>query len=167
MVLLDPQPADAFTALPQYPATYRVGRLLTSVLPSLGRIGLWRVVTAMTPTGLPSPYDEAERAQQSTPDLLSAQRDEFAVVPDTLAQASALTTIGDKPLAVVTAPVDAQPGWVEAQDALVGLSSNSSHRLATGLSHASLILSEEGAAISAKAIADVVASVRRGTALAK
>jgi pimeloyl-ACP methyl ester carboxylesterase len=167
MVLLDSQPADAFTALPQYPATYRVGRLLTSVLPSVGRIGLWRVVTAMTPTDLPSPYDEAERAQRSTPALLAGQRDEFAVIPATLAQASALTTIGDKPLVVVTAPADAQPGWVEAQDALVELSSNSSHRVAAGQSHASLILGEAGAAVSAEAIRDVIVSVRTGVPLTK
>jgi pimeloyl-ACP methyl ester carboxylesterase len=166
MVLLDPQPADAFTSLPQYPATYRTGRLLTSILPSLGRVGLWRVVTALTPAGLPSPYEERERAERSTPALLSSQRDEFAMVPATLAQASALTTIGDKPLVVVTATVDQQPGWVEAQDALVRLSTNSSHRLATGQSHASLILSEGGASVSARAIRDVIESVRTGAPVA-
>lgn len=167
MVLLDSQPADAFTSLPEYPATYRAGRIVTSILPSLGRIGLWRVITAMTPSGLPSPYEEQERAQLSTPGMLSGQRDEFAEIPTILTQASALTTIGDKPLVVVTAAVDQQPGWIEAQDALVRLSTNSSHRLATGHSHASLILSEEGAAISAQAIRDVVASVRTGAPVAK
>jgi len=44
-------------------------------------------------------------------------------------------------------------------------SSNSSQRVATGQSHASLIESESGAAISTQAILDVLASVRTGAPL--
>jgi pimeloyl-ACP methyl ester carboxylesterase len=167
MVLLDAQPADAFTSLPTFPATYSTIRLSTGLLPSLGRIGLYRVILALLPADLPAPYGDIERAQQSTPLLLSGQRDEFAVLPATLAQAQALTSLDDKPLVVVSAPVDAQQGWLEAQDAMIGLSSNSDHRLAPGQDHGSLIVSEEGAAISAQAIQDVVAAVRTGAPLGK
>jgi pimeloyl-ACP methyl ester carboxylesterase len=165
MVLLDSQPADAFTALPTFPSTYSTIRLETGVLPSVARIGVYRVIVALVSADLPAPYGDIERAQQSTPLLLSGQRDEFAVLPATLAQAAALTSLGDKPLVVVSATVDTQQGWHEAQDAMVSLSSNSDHRLAPGQTHGSLIVSEEGAAISAQAIRDVIESVRTGAAL--
>ena len=165
MVLLDAQPIDAFTALPTFPSFYSGIGLKAGLLPSLARIGIWRVLTAATPLDLPSPYREAEQAEQSTPRLLSAQRDEFAVLPATLAQGAALTTLGAKPLVVVTAGTDAQAGWAEAQDEMAALSSNSSHRVASDQTHTSLIVSEEGAALSARAIEDVIMSSRTGAAL--
>jgi len=160
MVLLDAQPADAFTALPTFPAAYSAIRLSTGVLPSVARIGFYRVIRALLPPDLPAPYEDLERAQQSTPLLLSGQRDEFAALPATLDQAQRLTSIGDKPLVVVSATVDTQPGWQEAQNTMVSLSTNSEHRVADGQSHGSLIVSEGGAVISTQAILDVVASIR-------
>jgi pimeloyl-ACP methyl ester carboxylesterase len=167
MVLLDAQPADAFTALPTFPSAYSSIRLTTALLPSIARLGLYRVILAMLPSDLPAPYGDIESAQQSTPLAMSGQRDEFAVLPSTLSQAEALTSLGDKPLVVVSATVDTQEGWPEAQKTMVSLSSNTDHRLASGQDHGSLIVSEEGAAISAKAIDDVVAAVRTGGPVAK
>jgi len=167
MVLLDAQPADAFTALPTFPSAYSSIRLTTALLPSIARLGLYRVILAMLPSDLPAPYGDIESAQQSTPLAMSGQRDEFAVLPSTLSQAEALTSLGDKPLVVVSATVDTQEGWPEAQKTMVSLSSNADHRLASGQDHGSLIVSEEGAAISAKAIDDVVAAVRTGGPVAK
>jgi len=167
MVLLDAQPADAFTALPTFPSAYSSIRLTTALLPSIARLGLYRVILAMLPSDLPAPYGDIESAQQSTPLAMSGQRDEFAVLPSTLSQAEALTSLGDKPLVVVSATVDTQEGWPEAQKTMVSLSSNADHRLASGQDHSSLIVSEEGAAISAKAIDDVVAAVRTGGPVAK
>ena len=167
MVLLDAQPADAFSALPTFPSTYSAIRLSTGVLPSVARIGVYRVILALLPADLPAPYGDLERAEQSTPLLLSGQRDEFAVLPATLAQAAALTSLGDKPLVVVSATVDTQQGWPAAQEAMVSLSSNSSHRLAPGQTHSSLIASETGAEVSLQAIRDVLTSVRTGAPVAQ
>jgi pimeloyl-ACP methyl ester carboxylesterase len=167
IVLLDAQPADAFESLPTYPSSYATITLVTALLPTVARVGIYRVISASLPADLPAPYAGAELAEESTPRLLSGQRDEFAVLPATLAQAARLTSLGDKPLVVVTAPVDAQEGWPEAQEAMVRLSSDSSHRVAPGQTHDSLITSREGAAISARAIADVVAAVRSGGTLAR
>jgi hypothetical protein len=89
------------------------------------------------------------------------------VLPATLDQAAALTSIGDKPLVVVSATVDTQEGWQGAQDAMVSLSSNSDHRDAPGQTHGSLIVGDQGAAISAQAIRDVVDAVRTGGPVAK
>jgi hypothetical protein len=141
--------------------------LTTALLPSIARLGLYRVILAMLPSDLPAPYGEIESAQQSTPLAMSGQRDEFAVLPSTLSQAEALTSLGDKPLVVVSATVDTQQGWPAAQEAMVSLSSNSSHRLAPGQTHSSLIASETGAEVSLQAIRDVLTSVRTGAPVAQ
>jgi pimeloyl-ACP methyl ester carboxylesterase len=167
MVILDGQPADAFTSLPNFPGFYSVIRPASALFPTVARLGIYRLLYALAPADLPSPWAERERADQSTARLEVAQRDEFAILPRTLTQAMALTSLGDKPLVVVTAAVDTQAGWLEANAAMAGLSSNSSHRVASAQTHASLILSEAGAAIASQAILDVLASVRTGTPLGK
>ena len=47
---------------------------------------------------------------------LAAARDEVTALPTVLRQASALTSLGDRPLIVVTAAAEADPGWVAAQE---------------------------------------------------
>jgi hypothetical protein len=81
-----------------------------------------------------------------------------------LRQSSALTTIGDRPLIVVTAAAEADRGWVAAQDALPRLSSASVHRVLAAATHNSLI-SGVDAPQSSQAILDVLASIQTGTAL--
>jgi hypothetical protein len=86
------------------------------------------------------------------------------VLPMVLQQSSALTSIGDRPLIVVTAVAGADPGWVEAQDNLPHLSTTSVHRVLAAATHNSLISGIDAGA-SSQAILDVIASVRAGTAL--
>jgi hypothetical protein len=57
-------------------------------------------------------------------------RDEFAALPTSLAQARSFQNLGDRPLVVVTAAVDALAGWMPLQDEMATLSTNSSHRVA-------------------------------------
>jgi hypothetical protein len=93
-------------------------------------------------------------------------RDEMAAMPAMFAQAQALTTLGDRPLVVVTATESLQtiPGWSAAQDRMAALSTTSSHRVAD-FTHMALLETESGAAISANAIDDVVQAVRTGAPL--
>ena len=79
-----------------------------------------------------------------------------------LQQAKALTTIGDRPLIVVTAGSGQQAGWFEAQDRMAGLSTNSVHRVIDTATHDSLISGVDAEA-SIQAILDVLQSVRAGT----
>jgi pimeloyl-ACP methyl ester carboxylesterase len=151
MVLLDAQPADAFTALPDYPAFYQPYRIVTALSPSLARVGLLGPVL-----GLP--------ADQSSPSAARSARDEVVALPTALQQAQALTTLGDRPLIVVTAGTGQAAGWLIAQDRMTGLSTNSVHRLVDAATHTSLITGAD-AATSTQAIDDVVESVRSGTPL--
>ncbi len=148
MVLLDAQPADAFTALPDYPAFYGPYRTVTNLAPSLARIGVGFLLgSPADPSGI-----EASRAL----------RDEVSALPDALRQAQELTTIGDRPLVVLSAGSGQQPGWSAAQQRLVDLSSNVAHRVIRKASHDSFLFGADAPA-SAQAILDVVSSVRTGS----
>jgi pimeloyl-ACP methyl ester carboxylesterase len=151
MVLLDAQPADAFSALPDYPAFYQNYRRVATLSPSLARIGLLGPIL-----GLP--------ADQSTPAAARGARDEVFALPTALQQALALTSLGDRPLIVVTAGSGQQAGWLEAQDRLPDLSTNSIQRVLAAATHTSLITGVDAAA-SSEAILDIVAAIRTGTAL--
>jgi hypothetical protein len=93
-------------------------------------------------------------------------RDEWAVLPTALQQGAALTSLGDRPLIVVTAVAGALAGWLPLQEEMVTLSTNSVQRVLPDTTHASLITDEGDAAIASQAILDVVESVRAGTPLA-
>jgi pimeloyl-ACP methyl ester carboxylesterase len=151
MVLLDAQPADAFDALPEYPGVYAMFRTVATLSPSLARIGLLGLLL-----GLP--------ADQSTAAIVRGARDEVLALPTVLQQAAALTSIGDRPLIVVTAEAEADPGWVAAQENLPRLSTASVHRILAAATHNSLISGVDAAA-SSQAILDVIASIRGGTPL--
>jgi hypothetical protein len=84
-----------------------------------------------------------------------------------LEQAGELKRLGDHPLAVVTAPEEAQEGWRALQDDLAALSTNSVHRVVPGATHASLITDKADAAESSDAIRDVVESVRAASPIAQ
>jgi pimeloyl-ACP methyl ester carboxylesterase len=151
MVLIDAQPAEAFTALPDYPGFYRMYRFATALAPSLARVGLLGPLLGST-------------AEESSPSAARSARDAVAALPTVLEQAKALTTIGDRPLIVVTAASEPQRGWLEAQDRMTALSTHSVHRVITTATHDSLV-SGADAATSTQAILDVVQSVRTGTPL--
>jgi pimeloyl-ACP methyl ester carboxylesterase len=148
MVLLDAQPADAFTALPAYPGFYSTFRTVATLSPSLARIGVLGPLLGLS-------------ADESTAAAARGARDEFIALPTVLRQSAALTSIGDRPLIVVTAVAEADPGWVAAQENLPRLSTASVHRVLAAATHNSLISGVDAGA-SIEAILDVLASVRTG-----
>jgi pimeloyl-ACP methyl ester carboxylesterase len=167
MVLLDSQPNDAFTKLPDYASTYRIIRPASALFAPLARIGVFRLGSLSSFGSLPPEFRAVERATQSTAELQRGARDEFAKMPAILKQASALTSLGDRPLVVVTAMLDAQSGWLPLQDDMLSLSSNSSHRVLAKTEHLALIEDQTSAATASQAIQDVVTSVRSATPLTR
>jgi pimeloyl-ACP methyl ester carboxylesterase len=151
MVLLDPQPATAFSALPDYPSIYESLRLAGGVGPSLARIGLLGPLFGVSPS-------------EATAALARSYRDEIRALPTALEQAAKVTSIGGIPLIVVTAGTGGQRGWLEAQGPQVALSTNALQRVIDGATHDSLIGGDDYAT-SAQAILDVVAAIREGTPL--
>ena len=166
MVLLDSTSPHQFT-LPSYPLVYESFRRATGLFPALSRVGITRVAFAAPFATLPAQSREEETAFGSTPAMARSQRDEWAEAPTAMKQARALTTLGARPLYVLTAGKGAQKGWLPLQDQLAALSTNSVHRVLPGAVHESLTNSQRFAGQSSDAILSVLASVRDGSPLAQ
>jgi len=165
MVLLDSSTPAQFS-LPGYPSTYAMMRRGLGVAPSLARLGIGRFVPEKVMSALPSPAAAQVRAFATSSRGLRNMRDEVSVLRAAFAQASALHTMGRKPLAVLTATESLRKttGWSTAQDRLAALSGNTSHRVIHA-THAGLLEDERAAGAAALAIADVVRAVRTGSPL--
>jgi pimeloyl-ACP methyl ester carboxylesterase len=160
MVLLDsadPYRASAGDGPARAPAEY-------AVLPSLARLGIGRLVPASAWSDLPQPAAEQVRQFSSSPRGWRNIRDEFAAMPALFEQARTLTTLGDRPLVVLTAAGhDSDPAWSPAQERMAALSTSSSHRW-TEAGHSDL-LEEDGAEDTVRAVDDVVRAARTGSPL--
>lgn len=74
-------------------------------------------------------------------------------------------SLGDKPLAVITAGEQQEPIWFELQEELAALSSDSVHRVVEGATHGSLLDDQRDAQVTSMAILEVVEAVRNGQPL--
>jgi pimeloyl-ACP methyl ester carboxylesterase len=160
MVLLDSSSPYQLSRIAAYPGQYALMRRGLALLPTLARLGLARMAPA---PHLPAPADAEVRALTSTAKSARNGRDEISVAPRVFAQAQALTTLGDRPLAVLTTSESLTgAGWAAAQDHLATLSTNRVHRTVR-CTHAGLIEDKAPAADSVRAVNEVVSAVRTGT----
>ena len=139
-----------------YPRFYSLWRRGSALLPTLARAGVARVYSRTSFQSLPPDVRRAARAFGSSPRELRADRDEFVELPTVFRQDKALTSLGGKPLFVLTADVGQMSGWAEAQKRLAGLSTNSVHETAHGATHSALLEDRDYAAVSSRAIGAVV-----------
>ena len=163
VVLLDSMSPQQYEKIADWPMFYEMFRRASAVLPSLSRLGVGRMMYSSAYSDLPALARDEQRAFWATPRHGRSVRDEFSQIRTTMTAAQSLTTLGDRPLVVVTAEKDAQGGWVAAQDELAALSSNSVHRMLANADHDMLTQQPATAAQSSQAIRDVVDSVRTGT----
>jgi pimeloyl-ACP methyl ester carboxylesterase len=153
--------------LPAYPGFYSMWRRVSALLPSLARAGIARLTSGLGFSGLPADARREARAFTSSPRELRADRDEFAELPTVFDQAKALTTLGSKPLFVLTADLGQQSGWFALQDRLATLSTNRLHQTTRGATHAALLENQSNATVTSRAIGDVVRAARSGAAIAR
>lgn len=140
---------------------------MSALLPTLARAGVARAYSSGAFGSLPADARRAARAFSSSPRELRADRDEFAELPTVFRQDKALTSLGGKPLFVLTAELGQQSGWTAAQTKLARLSGNSRHQTTPGATHEAFLLERNYAAVSSGAIIAVVRSVRTGEPLAR
>jgi len=164
LVLLDSSSPEQFTRMPAFPGQYAMMRRLYGLLPTLSRLGLGQLVPGAS--HLPAADAATVGAMTSAPHAYRNQRDEVSVLPEVLSQAQALTTLGDRPLAVLTASAtsDGTEGWDDAQDQLATLSTDRIHHVVES-THSGLLEDAGPAAESVPAVTQVVDSVRTGRAL--
>jgi pimeloyl-ACP methyl ester carboxylesterase len=166
MVLLDSSSPYQFTAMPAYPGQYALMRRGLALLPTLDRFGLGRLMYVAQPSHLPQPAADVATSLTATARGARNGRDEVSMLPEVFAQAQAVTTLHDRPLAVLTAgeSVNGTAGWAEAQDQLAALSTNNVHRVVES-SHTGIVEDRAPAHESADAIDQVVDAVRTGITL--
>jgi hypothetical protein len=109
---------------------------------------------------LPSRSGDEVRASIATAANIRSSIDEYVQGNASAMEASSLRDLADKPLVVLTADIGNPADHMAKQDALAALSTTSVHRVVHGASHSSLIMAEEDAVSTTRAILDVVSSVR-------
>ena len=167
VVLLDSMHPEQYTRIVSYSGFYETFRRVSAVLPSLSRLGLGQILYHTAYADLPNPARDEERAFWATPRHSRSVRNEFAEIRTAMKEAGSLTSLGNRPLIVVTAQHRAQTGWMALQDDLANLSTNSAHRVLADATHTMLTENQDTAAQSSQAIRDVVQSVRNGTPVLK
>jgi pimeloyl-ACP methyl ester carboxylesterase len=164
MVLLDSMHPEQYTRISDWKTFYETFRRASAVMPVFNRLGVGRILYRNAYDGLPAVARDEQRAFWSTPRHWRSVRDEFSELRTAMTQAKH-TTLGDRPLVVVTAEKDAQGGWMEAQNQLTTLSTNSTHRVLRNASHSMINEDRATAARASSAITDVVHAVRTGAPL--
>jgi pimeloyl-ACP methyl ester carboxylesterase len=164
MILLDSSSPRQLELVPSFAMTSEIMRRAVAVLPTLARTGL----TQLTPSTseLPAPAAEQVASFAGSPRGLANVRDEQGALHVAMRQAQAVTTLDDRPLVVLTSQdeLSRTPGWAAAQDRLAGLTSNSRHSV-VDVTHAAMLDDPTSAATAARAIDDVVRSLRTRTQL--
>ncbi len=167
MVLLDstaPKPGPPPTDTQSSDVVSRLSELVSAV----AHLGVGRLIAQVSSGTLPPRAQEEADANASTARHLASFVREYLGEADTsMHEASSLTTLGSKPLIVVTADEGITDGqWQSKQDHMATLSTNSLHRHATA-THQSLLADEADSATASQAIRDVVNAVRTSRPLAQ
>ena len=151
MVLVDSTEPGSATAVARSPGkegSYDIMGRGAALLSSSARLGVGRLTgidygtSNMTASHLQSTLDEYMQTSASTD------------------QAASLRDFADKPLVVLTAGIGSDAAWSAAQDDLATLSTNRVHRVIDGATHADMVVDEEAAAATTRAVLEVVSSVR-------
>jgi pimeloyl-ACP methyl ester carboxylesterase len=148
----------------RYPAQVGGIVLLDSMHPHqqdafAGMDWLFALVPTLARTGLADLFFDPKDGKPATQANQFAR--DVAEMPAELNRAAKLKSLGDRPLAVVTAGSGSQAGWTAEQNSLATLSSHSVHRTIAGSTHQSLIDDKRYAAHSSRAIGDIVTAVRK------
>ncbi len=166
MVLIDSTAPNTDPVPPTAADSDRFLKHVSALLSATARLGLGRLIAGASPSDLPPPYRDEVNAGAATAKEMAAFIDEYAVAGRSASEASALTSLGEKPLIVLTAEQGNAPGWMPHQDAMATLSTNSRHEVVPGSTHQSLIDNAAHAAVVSGAIVEAVEAIRTGLPIA-
>jgi pimeloyl-ACP methyl ester carboxylesterase len=148
--------------------SYEPQKQMFAVSSLLARIGAVRLLYKLFPAPPDLPPRQRAQIDALSPSTRQASTTalELRATPQTATQTRGLRSLGDKPLAVITAGTQ-EPEWQELQDDLATLSPNSTHRVVEGATHTSLLYEKRDAQATSAAIVEVVAAVRKDRSLAR
>jgi pimeloyl-ACP methyl ester carboxylesterase len=166
---------DQFSQRPEARESYEPQKQASAVVPRLARLG----VSLPAQLGVVRLLSELDPASPELPPQQRAQIDALApstrqwstgalefLAPTQTLRLGSQGSLGNKPLAVVTAG-ESEPGWLERQDDLATLSSDSTHRVVEGATHTSVLYDWSDSQATSAAIDEVVAAVRNDRPLAR
>jgi pimeloyl-ACP methyl ester carboxylesterase len=167
MALVDSSQPDQFSYQPVARDSYKPQTFDVASLAA--RVGIVRLLSKLAPAPPELPPQQRAQIDALSPSTrqVSTYTLELRATPQSVTQTRSLRSLGNKPLAVVSAPKQAEPGWLKLQDDLVTLSSNSTHRVVEGATHTSVLYERSDAQASSAGIVEVVAAVRNDRPLAR
>jgi pimeloyl-ACP methyl ester carboxylesterase len=167
VVLVDSSHPEQFTRSEEGRAMYEQNRRMGAFIPWLTRLGVIRL-TNFYPAhpDLPAQQRAQIEAFNSSTQQLATTVEEFSATPQTNSQVRSTQSLGDKPLAVVSAGQQS-PDWLEMQDELAALSPNSIHRVVEGATHESLLYDKGDSQVTSAVIEQVVDAGRTDQPLAR
>ncbi len=115
------------------------------------------MLSELDPASPELPPQQRAQIDALTPSTRQAVTTALEVLAPT--QTRRLGSLGNKPLAVVTAGAS-ESGWLELQDDLAALSPNSTHRVVVGATHTSVLYDRSDSQATSAAIVEVVEAVR-------
>jgi hypothetical protein len=166
MVLIDALHSDQWTRTTVVGKYYN--ETMTSVAPLLARVGLVRFILnfIMNPDpSLPTQQQAELRAILSGTRVWDSDRAVYQTLDQTMAEARAASSLGSRPLIVLTATEhgdspDGERLHRQLQAELAALSSNSRHQIVEDATHNSLIDDREQSHITVDAIQEVLDQAR-------
>jgi len=166
--LVESSHPDQFSYRPVSRDSYEPQKQLFAVRSLLARIGVVRLFYNLFPAPPELPPQQREQIDALSPSTrqVSTTALELRATPQTVTQTRSLRSLGDKPLAVVSAGTQ-EPEWLELQDDLATLSTNSIHRVVEGATHTSVVEERSDAQATSAAIVEVVQAVRSDRSLAR
>src|SRR5215211_6313746 len=160
VALIESSHPEQFSRLPEARDSYEQTKQLYAVACLPARIGVVRLFNlSPAPPELPHHQRVQIAALNPSSRQVSTTAQEFRATPQSIAQAHSLRSLGDKPLAVVSAGTQSS-GWLKLQDDLATLSPNSKHRVVEGATHTSVVYGRSDAQATSAAIVEVVGAVR-------
>src|SRR5215216_4323460 len=167
VVLVDSSHPEQFTRTQEGRAMYENTRRMGAFLPWLARLGVIRLSNFYPAhPDLPSQQRAPIAAFNSSTQQVVTTADEFRATPETNTQVSNMGSLGDKPLAVLSAG-EQSPSWLEMQAELATLSPDSIHRVVEEATHESLLYDKGDSKVTSAAIEQVVDAVRTDRPLSR
>jgi pimeloyl-ACP methyl ester carboxylesterase len=162
------QPVTRDSNEPQKQTFAVVPRLARLGVSLLARLGVVRLLSKLDPASTELPPQQRAQIDALTPSTrqVTTTALEF-LAPTQTRRLGSPGSLGNKPLAVVTAGTS-EPSWLKRQDDLATLtSSNSIHRVVKGATHSSVVYDRGDSQATSAAIVEVVAAVRNDRPLTR
>ncbi len=166
--LVESSHPEQFSYRPVARDSYEPQKQIFAVSSLLARLGVVRLLFKLIPAPPELPHQQRDQIDALSPSTrqVSTYALEFRATPQTVTQTRSLRSLGNKPLAVVTAGTS-EPSWLKLQDDLATLSSNSMHRVVEGATHTSVLFDRGDSQVTSAAIVEVVQAVRKDQPLAR